>query len=527
MAIVLKTRKRDIGKIGLKGGREATSLRPRYRELVPPCTNTCPSSIDIRGYLTTIAQSEGYKRKYEDSFNIAWEIITDKNPFPAITGRVCPHPCENECNRQGKDEAISINSAERFIGDWGIENNLKYKKLYNDTFPENVAIIGGGPSGLSCAYQLARKGYRVSVFEEKEKLGGMLRYGIPRYRLPSDVLDAEIQRILDLGITVECNKKVGIEELENFNAIYVAIGAQKGVSLNIKGEDNPNVLSGVSFLNICNSGQAVSVGNNVIVIGGGNAAIDCARSAKRLSSNVTILYRRTRNEMPAIKEEVEEAEKEGVKIEFLVGPLEITKDGIRCIRMELKGEDENGRPKPVPIAGSEFEIKADTIIASISQIPDFKGLDELNDNGWISVSERQKTKIENVFAGGDVVNKLGFVTDAISDGYKSALSIDEYLREKEPHKIYKPQIIKYTNMNLNYYENMARQNIQTKDDAIYESKRCMSCGLCFDCDNCYILCSDSAVKRLQKGYHYEFILSNCQGCKKCAEECPCGYIEMI
>lgn len=527
MAIVLKIKKRDIDKIGLRGGRETSILRPRYRELTPPCKDTCPSSIDIRKYLTTIAQSPGYKRQYKDAFNIAWEVITEKNPFPAITGRVCPHPCEDECNRKGKDEAISINSFERFIGDWGIENNLKYKRLYNDIFPEKIAIIGGGPSGLSCAFQLARRGYKVFIFEQKEKLGGMLRYGIPRYRLPLEILDAEIQRVLDLGISVECNKKIGIDELKDFSAIYVAIGAQRGVSLNVKGCDKPNVISGITFLNMINSEKDVSIGKDVIVIGGGNSAIDAARSAKRLLSNVTILYRRTRNEMPAIKEEVEEAEKEGIKIEFLVGPMEITNGGIRCIRMELTGEDESKRPKPLPIPGSDFDIKADTIIASISQIPDFEGLEGLNDNGWISVDEEHRTKIENVFAGGDAVNKLKFVTDAIGEGCKSALAIDEHLREKKTQKPFKMQVIKYTNMNLTYYESLTRKNVENQDDAIYESKRCLSCGLCFDCDNCYVLCSDSAVKKLPKGLHYEFILSNCQGCKKCQEECPCGYIEMI
>jgi NADPH-dependent glutamate synthase beta subunit-like oxidoreductase len=524
--IILKKRKRKLGICFVRGvGVGISTLRPLYAPKTPPCIAACPSSNDIRGYLTTIAQSEGYGRTYDESLKMAWYILTETNPFPATTGRVCPHPCEQECNRQGKDEAISINSLERFIGDWGINNNLSHKKLYNDTFPEKIGIIGGGPSGLSCAYHLARMGYRVSIFEEKEKLGGMLRYGIPRYRLPSDILDAEIQKILDLGIDV-VNKKVGIDELNDFNAIYVAIGAQVGSPLNIKGEER--VLSAVSFLNKINSGEKIDIGDSVVVIGGGNSAIDCARSSKRLGKDVTILYRRTKNEMPAIKEEVEEALKEGVKIEFLVAPLEITDNWLKCIRMELSGEkDEKGRQKPIAIPGSEFNIKQDTIIAAISQIPDFSGLEDLNDNGWISVNERQRTKIENVFAGGDVTNKLGFATDAIGLGRKAALAIDEYIREKEPAKSSSLPIIKYTNMNLNYYESMQRKDASSQEDAIYEAKRCMSCGMCFDCDNCFTYCSDSAVKRLPKGQHYEFHLETCQGCKKCAEECPCGYIDMM
>jgi len=524
--IVLKKRKRKLGVCFVRGGFGASTLRPLFVPKTPPCISACPSGNDIRGYLTTIAQSEGYNRTYEESLNKAWYILTETNPLPATTGRVCPHPCENECNRNGKDEAISINKIERFIGDWGINSNLSHKRLYNDTFPEKIGIIGGGPSGLSCAYQLARMGYRVCIFEEKERLGGMLRYGIPGYRLPEDILDAEIQKILDLGIDVVCNKKVGINELADFNAIYVAIGAQVGSPLNIKGGER--AISAVSFLKNIKEGKKLDIGRNVYIIGGGNSAIDCARSCRRQGLNVTILYRRTRQEMPAIKGEVEEAEKEGVKIEFLVSPVEITDGEIRCIRMELSSErDEKGRQKPIPIPGSEFNIKQDTVIAAIAQVPDFSLLEDLNDNGWISVDERQRTRIKNVFAGGDVTNKLGFVTDAIGLGRKAAFAIDEYIREKEPKRVYQPPIIKYTSMNLNYYESKPRVNVLSQDDAIYEAKRCMSCGMCFDCDNCFTYCSDGAVKRLPKGEHYEFHLETCQGCKKCAEECPCGYIDML
>ncbi|MEW6103898.1 MAG: FAD-dependent oxidoreductase [bacterium] len=508
MAIILKTRKRDIDKIGLKGGRETSSLRPRYRELTPPCTYTCPSGIDIRKYLTTIAQSEGYKRSYEDSFNIAWEIITDKNPLPAITGRVCPHPCENECNRGGKDEAISINSLERFIGNWGIENGLKHKRLYNDTFPEKIAIIGGGPSGLSCAYQLARRGYKITIFEEREKLGGMLRYGIPSYRLPKDILDKEIQKILDLGIEVRLNTKIkDPEEIRGCDVIYIAIGAQKSLPLNIPDEDR--AISAISFLYAYNSKKPLSIGKNVVVIGGGNSAIDAARCAKRAGCDVKILYRRTRDEMPAISEEVDKSLEEGIKIEFLTAPIEILGDGLKCIRMELKGTDEKGRPNSIPISGSEFTLKADTIISAIGQEKEFS---------WDCGNR--------IFAGGDFI-QIGLVTDAIGMAAKAAQAIDEHLREKEAQKAFKPNVIKYTSMNLNYYEKVPRGLVENQDGAIYESSRCMSCGSCFDCDNCYILCSDSAVKKFPKGQHYKFILSNCQGCKKCAEECPCGYIEMI
>ncbi|MEW6606544.1 MAG: NAD(P)-binding protein [bacterium] len=556
MAIVLKTRKRALEKIGLRGGRETSALRPKYTPKTPPCSYTCPGGTDIRGYLTIIAQSQNYGRNYEDAFKMAWETLVDKNPFPAVCGRVCPHPCEKECNRKEKDEAVSINAVERFIGEYGIKNNLKHKKLYPDTYPEKVAVIGAGPSGLSCAYQLARKGYKVTVFEGFDKPGGMLRYGIPRYRLPEDILDAEINAILELGIELKCKTRIGedisFEQLQKgYNAVYVAIGAHQGAGLNIPGEDAEGVFTAAWYLNQINSGKQIDLGSKVLVIGGGNSAIDAARVARRQNADVTILYRRTKVEMPAIEHEVNQAEEEGIHLELLVAPVEVIKQGnktvgLKCIRMELGEPDASGRRRPIPIAGSEFEIKATAIIAAISQIPVFTGLEQIkNEKGWITIDERGKTNIDKVFAGGDVTNQLGLVTEAIGLGRKAAEAIDDYLREREPAKIPAPTIIRHTKMNFNYYEKLARvqtSNLSpqervnnfnevafTVDEpvAIAETKRCMSCGQCFDCDNCYILCSDSAVKKLPKGKHYEFNLALCQGCKKCAEECPCGYIDMI
>jgi len=557
MAIVIKTRKRALEKIGLRGGRETSALRPIYAPKTSPCSFTCPSATDIRGYLTTIAQSEFYGRKYEESFEKAWYILTDKNPFPAVCGRVCPHPCEKECNRKEKDEAVSINSVERFIGDYGIKNNLHYKKLYPDIYPEKVAIVGAGPSGLSCAYQLARRGYRVVVFEAFEKAGGMLRYGIPRYRLPENILDAEINTILNLGIELKYQTKIGqdisYDQLKkDYQAIYVAIGAHKGLALGVSGEDAENVFTGAEYLNKINSGQKVDLGNKVIVIGGGNSAIDAARAARRFGAEVTILYRRTRVEMPAIEHEVNQAQEEGIHLEFLAAPTEVLKDGnnkvrgLKCIRMELGEPDETGRRRPIPIKGSEFELPATSIIPSISQVPIFDGLEEIkNEKGWIKVDERGKTEKEGIFAGGDVTNQLGLVTEAIGLGRKAAEAIDDYLRQREPTKIVVLPVIRHTKMNFNYYDTLPRTQIKylapekrvnnfnevaatiDESQAIAEAKRCLSCGQCYDCENCYTFCSDSAVKRLPKGEHFEFNLALCQGCKKCAEECPCGYIDML
>ncbi len=560
MAIVVRKIKRKIGARMGGRGTETSTLRPRYSLKAPPCTSACPSSEDIRAYLVQIAQSEDYNRSYEDSFRDAWYMITDKNPFPAVMGRVCPHPCETECNRKDKDGAVGINNMERFIGDYGIENNLPLEKLDGEARSGKIAVIGAGPSGLSCAYQLARRGYSVTVFEMFDKGGGMLRFGIPIYRLPDDVLDAEIQKIVDLGVEIKYNAKIGkdtsFDDLKkDYKAIYISIGAHTGWDMNIPGEDASNVLTGADYLHKISAGEKVDIGNKVVVIGGGDTAIDAAMSSLRLGADVTILYRRTRNEMPAIDHDIVLAEEEGINFEFLAAPLEIiTNNGtakqMKCQRMELGEPDASGRKRPVPIEGSEFTVDVTSVISAIGQATDYEGLETFkNDRGWITAGDDGKTETSGVFAGGDVTVGLGIATEAIGLGRTTAETIDHYLNDTQPAKNGDLPVIRTDKMNLDHYLGLEQNKEKfvapekrktnfdeirfalDQEQAIAESKRCMTCGRCFDCDNCFTFCSDSAVKKIGKdqpmGEHYKFELDTCQGCKKCAEECPCGYIDMI
>jgi NADPH-dependent glutamate synthase beta subunit-like oxidoreductase len=371
------------------------------------------------------------------------------------------------------------------------------------------------------------------------------------------MLDAEIQKILDLGVELKCKSKVGkdvsLDDLkQSFDAVYVALGAQQGVRLGVEGEEAPNVFSGVDFLNRFHHGEKLDLGKDVVVVvvGGGDTAIDAARICQRLGANVTILYRRTIEEMPAIKEEIEEAMEEGINIQFLAAPIGFKKEGdlvtaMRCIRMELGEPDDSGRRRPVPIEGSEFELPASAVISAISQKPDFGGFEPLvNGNNWIEVDKEGATKVDGVWAGGDVA-RLDLVTTAIGHGRRAAEAIDRKFMSKAAEENSMP-VIRIDKMRKDHYEEADRVNAMilgveerlagvetevnqglTPEQVINESRRCMSCGYCFDCEKCWLYCQDQAVdKPMQKGVLYTFKLENCTGCKKCAEECPCGFIEM-
>jgi NADPH-dependent glutamate synthase beta subunit-like oxidoreductase len=549
---LFKEVKKPVIRTTTAAGAEISPLRPRYSEKTPPCVSHCPNEADIRGWLTTIAQAEAYGKTNEQALEEAWYKITDRNPFPAVCGRVCPHPCEADCNRKNKDGAVGINALERFVGDFGIAKGLKPTRLSEEKHTEKIAIIGSGPAGLSCAYQLSRRGYPVTVFEAFSHAGGMLRYGIPKYRLPREVLDAEIQRTLDLGVELKCNFVVGkditLDQLrQEYKAIFVGIGAHKGLKLGVPGEDAGNVFTGTEFLNHANSGEAVQLGNKVVVIGGGDTAIDAARVSKRLGADVTILYRRTRAEMPAIAPEIEGALEEGVAIEFLAAPTEVLRNdgtavGLKCIRMELGAPDASGRPRPVPKAGSEFEIDATTIIAAISQEPDFSPVAELREGkDWIKADEWGATKSPGLYAGGDDL-ALALVATAVFQGRMAAQAIEAFLRGESLAKPAAPPAA--SSVKLDWYKEMARHERPhisvekrdmeteieaglTEEEALEEAKRCMSCGMCMDCETCWMYCTNNCFVRLPKGEHYKIKLEVCNGCKKCAEACPCGYVDLI
>ncbi|HZP02675.1 MAG TPA: NAD(P)-binding protein [Terriglobia bacterium] len=551
---LFKAVKKPVIKGTTAGGAEVSALRPQYNAKTPPCMANCPSGVDIRGWVTTIAQAEAYGRTPAEAYEIAWRMITERNPFPAVCGRVCPHPCEDACNRSAKEGPVAINGLERFIGDFGISQGLRLERRGDERYEEKIAIVGAGPAGLSCAYQLARRGYPVTVFEAFSQPGGMLRYGIPSYRLPREVLDREIQRILDLGVELRCNQVVGrdisLERLrQEYKAIFVGIGAHRGLKLGVPGEDAPNVFSGTEFLCRVNSGEKVPVGNKVLVVGGGDTAVDAARVSKRLGAEVTIVYRRSRQEMPAIKHEVEGALEEGVAIEFLAAPVAILCEdgkavGMKCIRMELGEPDASGRRRPVPKPGTEFNLPATAIIAAISQEPSFDGFDGLREGkGWLKVDAWGSTGKDATYAGGDAV-ELGLVTIAISQGRFAAEAIDARLRGKTLEKPVLPPPAKLERMKLGWYKESPRHERPhiavaergmdteieqgfTEAEAQEEAKRCMSCGMCMDCETCWMYCTNGCFVKLPKGEHYRVKLELCNGCQKCAQECPCGYIDMV
>lgn len=484
----------------LAGIRALRQLSPseRFPEW-PPCTLACPAGIDIPGYLRLIAQG-----KIDD----AYALILEKVPLPGVLGRVCTHPCEDACRRKEVNMPIAICALKRYVADNETGSWRKGLRVKGDT-GHKLAIVGAGPAGLTAAFYLRMKGHQVTIFESRAEPGGMMRFGIPDYRLPKDILRAEIEEIQNIGVEIRTNTKVdSLEKLfaEGYNAVFLGIGAHQGLKIGVEGEDDPRVIEGVTFLREVSLGKRVAPGNRVAVIGGGNAAIDSARTALRLGAKeVAIIYRRTRREMPASPEEIDEALAEGVQIHFLAAPSRITSQGgkleLECIRMELGAIDASGRRRPEPIKDSEFSMSFDTIIAAIGQRPEIPPQLDLatgQGNGIQVAPDILATSREGVFAGGDAVTGPASVIDAIAAGRRAASSIDKFLGGDgniEETLYERPAVEAYTGKRDKGFADLTRVQVPKisvpdiddsfaevalgldAEQAIGEAKRCLHCDL--------------------------------------------------
>ena len=512
--------------------------RPVYVDRLPPCNAQCPAGEDIQGWLYQ-AESGNYEA--------AWRHLTRDNPLPAVMGRVCYHSCEGACNRSKLDAAVGINSVERFLGDEAIKRGWALPAAGPDS-GKRVLVVGGGPSGLSAAYQLRQQGHAVTLVEAGPMLGGMMRFGIPKYRLPRDVLDAEIARIVAMGITLNLETKVSDVSKTmaqgHFDAGFLAVGAHIAKRAYIPAKDSSRILDALALLRSMEGQEQPMLGRRVVVYGGGNTAVDVARTAKRLgATEAIIVYRRNRERMPAHDSEVEEALQEGVLVKWL---STIKQAGDGALKIEKMRLDNQGVPQPT----GEFEtLAADSLVLALGQEVDLSLLDSVPDllihNGVVQVDPAtMMTGYPGLFAGGDMVPAERNVTVAIGHGKKAARHIDAWLRGTRltPQPPHAPAL--YEQLNPWYYSDAPKQmrpqldlarrtssfdEVQgglTEDNALFEARRCLSCGNCFECDNCYGVCPDNAVIKLGPGKRFEFNLDYCKGCGICAAECPCGAIEM-
>jgi len=511
--------------------------RPVYLDRLPPCNHACPAGENIQGWLYH-AESGDYES--------AWRALTADNPLPAVMGRVCYHPCEGACNRGSLDDPVNINSVERFLGDEAIKCGWKFDPPMQES-GKRVLVVGAGPSGLSAAYHLRRLGHQVTILEAGPFAGGMMRFGIPKYRLPRDVLDAEVRRILDAGVQLKLDTKVDdiLKAMRegHFDAAFLAVGAHIGKRAYIPAGSAAKVLDAVSVLRSMEGEEQPLLGRRVVVYGGGNTAIDVARTAKRLGATESIIvYRRTREKMPAHDSEVEEALQEGVMIKWL---STIKEAGDASITVEKMVLDDKGFPQPT---GEVETLEADSVVLALGQDVDLgllEGVPGLETrDGVVQVGPDMMTGYKGIFAGGDMVPSERTVTVAVGHGKKAARHIDAWLRGGRYTAPAKHELATFDKLNAWYYSDAPKTVRPTLDilrrqstfdeivgsldesNALYEARRCLSCGNCFECDNCYGICPDNAVIKLGPGKRFEFNYDYCKGCGLCAKECPCGAIAM-
>jgi NADPH-dependent glutamate synthase beta subunit-like oxidoreductase len=551
-------------------------IRPQYSDGVAPCNARCPTGVDVEGYMNLLREGRTVE---------AIDLLLRENPMPAITGRVCHHPCEAACNRAQFDDAVAVHLVERQLGDQALAT---LPEPLPRTRHERIAVIGSGPAGLACAYHLARLGYAVTVFEEAAEAGGMLRQGIPAYRLPREVLDRQVEWFRRLGIEFRCDTRIegaaGRELLSEYSAVFLGTGAHRGKPLGASGEDGPGVRAGLDFLKAVNRGERPDIGRRVMVVGGGNTAMDCARTALRLGATATVVYRRTRQEMPAIASEIEEALHEGVVFEFLSNPRAFRHEagrliGVECERMVLGEPDASGRRRPVVSEHGAFSIPVDTVLTAIGEDAE---LDVLPPgvpvkNGGVTIDELGDTRAGGIWAGGDLAGLERTVADALGSGKVAAVGIDRALRSQAGEAVpplegiaelrwaggnmsmsrwrgddpvertdARNEVVGYEALNMAHFDRVARHAEHVAGDgtgerpldftevnlgltpmeALAEARRCFNCAVCNECELCLIFCPDVAVTRQPQGHGFDIDLNYCKGCGVCAMECPRGAIVM-